>query len=161
VRHRRDVLGERVGGARRVDSPERRVGQRARHAHAGLLTGPRGRPRRRVGQHGQGTHGGRVAHLLVGHRGGRRGHGRPVDGRPPGPRSGEGRRGEGDHVVGAGGGGPEGRQKQEAAGTTGEGGRHVVGWAEERVGEHRVAPSAEGLRREVAWRSLGVACEAG
>ena len=49
-----------------------------------------------------------------------------------------------------GGGTPEDQQKQEAAGTTGGGGRHVVGWAEERVGEHRVATSAEGY--VVGWR---------
>jgi len=59
---------------------------------------------------------------------------------------------------GGGGGTPEGQQKQEAAGTSeGGSGRHVVGWEEERVGEHRVAASADGLRRGVVRRSRGVA----
>jgi len=39
----------------------------------------------------------------------------------------------------------------------GGGGRHVVGWAEERVGEHRVAASADRIRRGVARRRRGVA----
>ena len=55
MRHGGNLLGERAGGAPRVDAPERRVGQRVRYAHAGLVALPRWHSRRRVRQHGAST----------------------------------------------------------------------------------------------------------
>ena len=53
--------------------------------------------------------------------------------------------------VAKGGGEPPGADRsKERRAPRGRGGRHVVGWAEERVGEHRVATSAEGY--VVGWR---------
>jgi len=50
----------------------------------------------------------------------------------------------------------EARSKKRRA-PRGGGGQHVVGWEEERVGEHRVATSADWLRRGVVGRSREVA----
>jgi len=68
-------------------------------------------------------------------------------------------RGEGNRVVGEGAvGGPDGQQKQERRPPLGGGsGRHVVDWEEQRVRKHRVATSADGLRRGVLRWSCGVA----
>ena len=68
---------------------------------------------------------------------------------PPRPRrEPRGRRGAGP---------PRANKSKKRRAPLGKGGWHVVKWAGERVGEHRVAASTDGVRRGAARRSRGAA----
>jgi len=61
------------------------------------------------------------------------------------------RRGRGEDSLG-----PTAARSKRRREPWGGGGRRVVGWEEERVGKHRVATSADGLRRGMVLTSRGV-----